>query len=194
MPVALLLIGAILIIVAFNNTMGQLAHELIDDVPGYFVWMVAIVAILALGYVPQLKTPSRWLLGLVILVVVLTQYQKIIDGFQSFAQSGGKAIGSDAPDPATAFPSSPAGPLPTQAQVTGDAGGGPTVAGAKASVAGGSSAGTALGAAGMIAAANPVAAAGTILNYTNPSSYVSAIEGGFGGIASGVGDFLGGLF
>src|SRR5262245_5782177 len=57
MPVALILIGGILIVVAFQNTMGQLARELEADIPGFFVWVVAIAAILGLGYVPGLKTP-----------------------------------------------------------------------------------------------------------------------------------------
>jgi hypothetical protein len=132
MPVALILIGAILIVVAFNNTMGQLATELQDDIPGFFVWGVAIAAILGLGYVPGLKQPSRWLLGLVVLVIVLTNYKQILTGFTSFAGSGGKATGTGAgaaPDPATAFSSSPQAPLPSAAQVGGDAGSGPTSGG-----------------------------------------------------------------
>jgi hypothetical protein len=125
MPVALVVIGVILIIVAFNNTMGQLATELQNDVPGFFVWGAAIAIILGLGYVPGLRTPSRWLLALVVLVIVLTQYKKIIDGFSSFAASGGKTTGVEAADPAATFASSPAGKLPTAAQVGGDAPGVP---------------------------------------------------------------------
>src|SRR5262245_22093351 len=126
MPVALILVGGILIVVAFQNTMGQLAKELMADIPGFFVWVVAIAAILGLGYVPGLKTPSRILLGLVAVVVILTNYKQVLAGFQQFAASGGKPTGSDAPDPATAYGSSPAAPQPTAAQVTGEAGSGPT--------------------------------------------------------------------
>jgi hypothetical protein len=121
MPIALILIGGVLIVVAFQNTMGQLAKELMADIPGFFVWIVAIAAILGLGYVPGLKTPSRILLGLVAVVIVLTNYKQIVGGFQKFAGSGGKQEGSDAPDPATAFPSSPKGALPTAAEVQGTA-------------------------------------------------------------------------
>ena len=124
MPLALILIGAILIVVAFNNTMGQLATELKADLPGYFVWALAIAAVLGLGYVPALKTPSRWLLALVVLVIVLTNYQKIFAGITTFATTGAAATGagSSAADPAASFASSPAAPLPTAAQVAGDAG------------------------------------------------------------------------
>ena len=165
MPVALILIGAILIVVAFQNTMGQLAHELMADIPGYFIWIVAIAAILGAGYIPGLKTPSRWLLGLVALVILLTNYKQVLAGFQSFASSGGKPVGSEAPDPATAYPSSPAAPQPTAAQVAGDAGSAPA-----ATASSGGPLGIAGGLAGGILGSGN-AAAGTIMN----------LAGGFGG-------------
>ena len=122
MPLGLILIGAILIVVAFQNTMGQLATELQADLPGFFVWLLAIAAILGLGYVPGMKVPSRWLLGLVALVILLTNYKKIFEGFTTFASTGAAATatGATAADPATTFASSPKGPLPTPAQVAGD--------------------------------------------------------------------------
>ncbi len=197
MPIALILIGAILIIVAFNNSMGQLATQLQSDVPGFFIWAVAIAIILGLGYVPGLKTPSRWLLALVVLVIVLTQYRKIISGFTTFAASGGKTTGAAAPDPATAFAASPTGPLPTGAEVAGNAGGGPTLGAGRASAgagATGSGDGSIVGTAGNIigtaqGAAGAVSSAASILNFENPMSYVGAIEAGFGGLT----DFVGGL-
>jgi hypothetical protein len=88
MPFIAIVIGAIMIVAAFNNTQGQLATALETDIPGFFKWGVAIVAILGLGYIPGLTQISRWLLGLVVLVVVLTQYKNLIQGFQNFAQTG----------------------------------------------------------------------------------------------------------
>jgi hypothetical protein len=82
------LIGAVLIVAAFNGTHQTLAKQLEADIPGYFKWGLAVVAVLALGYVPGLRTPSRWLIGLVVLVVVLTNYQNIIDGIKQFAGTG----------------------------------------------------------------------------------------------------------
>lgn len=88
MPFVAIIIGAILIIAAFNNTHTQLAANLEKDIPGFFKWGIAIAAILGIGYIPGLRTPTRWLLGLVALVVLLTQYKNIIQGFQNFAQTG----------------------------------------------------------------------------------------------------------
>jgi hypothetical protein len=186
MPVALILIGGILIVVAFQNTMGQLARELEADIPGFFVWIVAIAAILGLGYVPGLKTPSRILLGLVALVIVLTNYRQVVAGFQKFASSGGRQEGSDAPDPATAYASSPKAPQPTAAQVEGTAGGGPANA---ATATSGGPLGIAGGlAGGIFGGLNPTGgeAAGTIMNLgsvggfggggMDPSSYLGMFE------------------
>ncbi|PWT78032.1 MAG: hypothetical protein C5B60_01755 [Chloroflexi bacterium] len=187
MPIALILIGAILIVVAFRDTMGQLAKELQADVPGYFIWIVAIAAILGLGYIPALKTPSRWLLALVALVIVLTNYKQILAGFQQFAASGGQPTGTVAPDPATAYAT---GNLPTQAQVSGTAGSGPQTAAAQTSagllggILGGN--GSALGgiASGAASSAAQAATVPIVANYADPLSYVGALSSsiGFGGL------------
>jgi hypothetical protein len=95
MPFALLLIGAVLIVVALNNTHAQLATQLESDVPGFFKWGAAIVALLALGYIPGLRTPSRWLLALVVVAVVV----KTSVGTQLFA-----AISNFAKSPANSAP------------------------------------------------------------------------------------------
>lgn len=190
MPVALLVIGVLMIVVAFQNTMGQFARELEADIPGYFVWLVAIVVLLGLGYVPQLRTPSRWLLGLVALIVLLTNYKQIVAGFTTFAGSGGSSSGSTAADPTAAYASSPAAPLPTAAQVGGDASSGGGAAGASSSSS--SSGGAADQVVGQVAAQAVGAVSGVaqtavsdVLSYANPSSYVGAFSSsiGFGGLA-----------
>jgi hypothetical protein len=99
MPFAVLLIGAILIIVAFNNSASALASQLEGDVPGYFKWAAAIAAILGIGYLPGMRTPSRYLLGLVLLVVLLKNYTTIYSGFQTFLTSGGATTGAGAAQP-----------------------------------------------------------------------------------------------
>ena len=168
MPFAILLIGAILIIVAFNNSYPALVNELETDIPGYFKWAVAIAAILALGYIPGFKTPSRWLLGLVALVVVLTQWSNIQNGLTSFTSSGGAGTGVGA-----------AQPNPSASYVAANA---PAASGS-------SSAGTGSGAtsAGVAASVTPqglASAASTIAaNPLSPSAYLSAFgSSGFGGI------------
>jgi hypothetical protein len=197
MPIALLLIGALLIIVAFQNTMGQLATELETDIPGFFVWAIAIAAILGLGYVPGMKTPSRWLLALVVLVVVLVNYQKILSGFTSFASSGGTATAAGA----TTTPANPAsqfaatGTDPTAGQVSGTSGTVTAAGSSSTSASGlvGGLAGAAAGAASGVIGGATSAAGGVIANYLNPSSYVSAATG-FGGGGFGLGGLSGELF
>lgn len=83
MPLILALIGAALVLVALRNTQSQLATALEQDVPGYLKWVAAIAAIGALGYIKPLEVPSRWLLALVLMVIVLTNYQQIFQSFQS---------------------------------------------------------------------------------------------------------------
>lgn len=171
MPFAVILIGAILVIAAFNNTHGQLASELTTDLPGYFKWGVALAAILGLGFIPGLKTPSRWLLALVLLVIFLHNYSAILAGFSSFAGSGGTASGSASPTPSAALTASagqstdPA----TAPEIAGDAG-----SGASGSTPAASAGSQIASAASQIASINPA----------NPSSYIGAIESGFSGAAS----------
>jgi hypothetical protein len=188
MPVALILIGALLIIVAFNNTMGELATELETDIPGFFVWAVAIAAILGLGYIPGFKQPSRWLLGLVVLVIVLTNYQKILSGFTTFAKTGGAATAAGAagapPNPATAYASSTAGTPPPAGDVSGMPGGSTGTTATAQSAAGGIAGAIAGPGLGALGAASQGAVSGVIANYTNPASYLTTLETaiGFGGL------------
>jgi hypothetical protein len=173
MPIALVLIGLILIVVAFNNTMGELAKELEADIPGFFIWILAIAVILGLGYVPGLKQPSRWLLGLVVLVVVLVNYQAILTGFKNFQSTGSAATaaGTAPANPSTTEAAAP-GAQPTAAQVSG---------GAASSSSSTSSASGALGTAASSVAGLAGAAAGSVLGGgfgggglgLDPSSYIS---------------------
>lgn len=78
-----LFIGAILIVSAIRNSQGALFTALYEDVPGFVTWAAAILAIGAVGFVPGLKPISRGLLALIIVVLVLRNYQGIIGGFQS---------------------------------------------------------------------------------------------------------------
>lgn len=193
MPIALLLIGALLIIVAFNNTMGQLAAELEADIPGFFVWGIAVAAILGLGYVPGMKTPSRWLLGLVVLVIILVNYKAILSGFTNFAATGAAATnaGATPADPANALAAT--GTVPTAGQVAGTTTGGTTTGASSSSPAGlvggiaGAIAGPGLGALGN-------AAGGVIANYTNPSTYLGVVSGFGGGGGFGLGGLSGSVF
>jgi hypothetical protein len=159
MPVAILILGALLVIVAFNNSFSALATELEQDIPGYFKWAAAIAAILALGYIPGMRTPSRYLLGLVLLVILLTNYQQIYAGFTAFASSGGATSGVGA-----------AVPNPTASYVAANA---PAASGTATT----SATSTTTAAAQTLTAAQQLAA-----NPLNPNAYIG-LAAGFGGLA-----------
>ena len=167
MPVAILILGALLVITAFNNSFGTLATALETDIPPYFVWAAAIAAICAIGYVPGLRTPSRYLLALVLMVILLANYTQIFAGFTSFASSGATTAGTaGAANPTAAYTANPAtATTPTQASISGVSSGATTTATTTAAA-------TQTLTAAQALAANPL----------NPNAYVG-LAAGFGGLA-----------
>lgn len=71
MALAFLLVGLVLVDVAFRGTEGLLGQQLAQDVPGFMVWAGAIVLIGALQWVPGFSKPAKYLLALVLIVIVL---------------------------------------------------------------------------------------------------------------------------
>lgn len=92
MLLIVLVIGAVLVVAAIRNSQGALFSALYEDVPGYITWAAAILAIGAVGFVPGLKPVSRGLLALVLVVIIMRNYQNIIGGFQSSWQNPPKAV------------------------------------------------------------------------------------------------------
>jgi hypothetical protein len=170
MPFAALIIGAIILVVAINNSYADLAHELESDIPGFFKWGIAIAAILALGYIPGLRTPSRWLLALVVVVLLVTQGQAILAGLSSFAASSGQASGTPPPGPTAAY---------AAAATAGSASGGTA---ATSAAGGANSVAAAAGTIGKLATSVGSIAA----NPLNPMAYVGSFES----IASSLGGLL----
>jgi len=123
MPFLLLIVGALLLVVAYQNTHGDLWALIRQDAPQYFRWALAIFAILALGWLPGMKTPSRLLLALVIIVVVLKSWTQIASGLTQFVQAAppDTATGATTPSPAATFGPSP----PSQTQIAGGPSGNP---------------------------------------------------------------------
>lgn len=79
MPFALIAIGLVLVIAAYNNTQTVLAAQLKKDFSGktgFVYWIAAIMIIGALGYVRPLQTVSRAMLALILVVIFLSS-----DGF-----------------------------------------------------------------------------------------------------------------
>ena len=95
MILAILIIGAVLLVAAIRNSQDALFTALGQDVPGYVVWAAAIIAIGMVGYVKGLKPVSQALLVLVFVALILSNntWQNILAGFQSAQKSGVKAGG-----------------------------------------------------------------------------------------------------
>lgn len=98
MVIFIILIGLILMITAYSGTYAQLATELESDIPGYAKWALAMAAIVAVGFVPGLQKPARWFLGLVILVIVLTNWRALSAAVTAMFQGIGTPV---QPNPAT---------------------------------------------------------------------------------------------
>ena len=85
MAFLVILIGVVLIVAAIRNTQGDLFSALAADIPAFGVWAAAILALAMIGFIPGLKPVSRGLLALVLLVIVLRNYQGILSGFKGLA-------------------------------------------------------------------------------------------------------------
>lgn len=118
MPIVLLFVGAVLMVAAFRNTVGDLGTALQTDVPPFVVWAAAILGIGAIGYVPGLKPISRALLALVFTVLLLTNYKGLFAGYKALA-SGAPAPSQAQTSPGEAYATSPKSPGITSGQITG---------------------------------------------------------------------------
>jgi hypothetical protein len=165
MPFILLLIGAIIAVTAFNNSQGDLVTELEADVPPFLKWGLAVFVVGGLGWIPGMAIISRWLLALVVMVLVLTNYQAIIAGFTALSGAGASTGGQAAanPTPAQAYIANPASPQVTQAQISGTAAGAQT--------------------ANINANAQTAGAVAAVPSITamDPAAFLGAFEAGFGG-------------
>lgn len=85
MAFLVIMIGAVLGMVAYNDTQDQLATDLEQDLPGFLKWFAAVVGIAVLGFIPGLQRFSRMLLALVIVVIFLKNYQTILKSFTSLS-------------------------------------------------------------------------------------------------------------
>lgn len=78
MPLFILIIGIVLIAAGINNKvpdlMGLLKEDFrpTSDVPGFHVWVIAIVAAGAIGYIRPLKGVANGFLILIILGLLLS--------------------------------------------------------------------------------------------------------------------------
>lgn len=121
MPFILLIIAAIMIMAAWNNSVGCLMTELETDLPGFVKWFLAIAAVGALGWIPGAEKISRMMLGLVLLVLVLSNWTQLLSGFQAIGGSTSAGTGTPNPDPTAAYLANPNNPQITNAEIYGTA-------------------------------------------------------------------------
>lgn len=103
MPFALLAIGLLLVIAAYNNTQDVLASQLKKDFSGktgFVYWIAAIIIVGAIGYIRPLQSVSRAFLALILVILFLTnsgvfaQFNAALSG--AAAPSGDKPTGANA--------------------------------------------------------------------------------------------------
>lgn len=89
MPFAFLIVGLVLIITGVKGTSKDLLTLLKGDIQGtngYLYWLVAILAVGSVGYIPSLKTVSRAFLVLILVALVLKEGNPQSAGGGFFAQ------------------------------------------------------------------------------------------------------------
>lgn len=93
MPFALVFIGLVLVVTGAKGTMRELGAELREDFigPGNFTWWIASLgAIGALGYIPELRSFSRWFMALIIISMIISNrgfFAKFTEALQSGPES-----------------------------------------------------------------------------------------------------------
>ena len=90
MPFAFLIFGLVLLIAAFRGKHDDLIDLLKDDFTGssnFFVWVMAIVFLIALGNIERIKPVTDAFLLLVILVIVLAN-KGLFEKFTSELKAG----------------------------------------------------------------------------------------------------------
>lgn len=76
MPFVLLIFGSVLLIAAVRNTQGDLFALIQSDFTGpnnFIYWLVAILVIGAVGYIPKLKPISVAFITLVVVMLVFSK-------------------------------------------------------------------------------------------------------------------------
>lgn len=131
----LIIIGLLLIASSLKNTVNELGAQLQGDMlgqGGFVTWICAIIGLGAIGYIPEMRTTSRYLLALLIVVLVLRN-----GGIWSNAQKSLQMASSGGPAPSVPT-QSPA--LSSSTNSTGSQQGSSTGGGSSAQSSGSSSA------------------------------------------------------
>lgn len=102
MAFALIIVGFVLLASAVKNSQGDLYKLFSGDFTGpsnFIYWMISILIIGAIGYIPKLKPLSTAFLGLVVLVLFLTKGNPSGIGGGFFAQFTKQVASTQTPQP-----------------------------------------------------------------------------------------------
>lgn len=75
MPFALIFLGILFVVVGYRGTQGDLVELLKGDFTGqgnFIYWIVSIIVVGAVGYIPKLKSISDGFLVLILLVLFIS--------------------------------------------------------------------------------------------------------------------------
>ena len=111
MPIALLIIGILVVIAGVKNNASLLEQTLVSDFSGagsFWYWIAAVLAIGSLGYYSPAKQVSHLFLVLIVLVFLLSN-GGVFAQLQSAVQSPKPAAGNSTPQAANSNVSSGSG-------------------------------------------------------------------------------------
>ena|SRR5271165_666592 len=106
MVLALLLVGILLVTAGVRGTAGSLSTQFGSDMTGtdgFIVWLGALLVIGLIGYVPGFQRPSRYLLALVLVVILLANngvFAQLVTGIAQADAAGPQPSGTSTPAPA----------------------------------------------------------------------------------------------
>src|SRR6266704_530859 len=112
MPFALVIIGLIMVVSGVKGTHIALGTQLRSDFQPFVVWMAAIGAIGALGYIPEMRRLSHYFMALVIIGMALSNR-----GFFTKLNEAIK-LGPEAPPAAPKAANAPGAPTPATANAS----------------------------------------------------------------------------
>jgi hypothetical protein len=133
MPLALLLIGGVIVVTAYQGTYRDFYNQVVSDFSGgkgqnFIYWVGAVALVGMLGYSKTFRTPARLLLGLIILSFFIANR-----GVFTQLTSGVSNIKPDTN--AVVEPSAP-GALPIQISGASGSGSGSTISGIAGAISG----------------------------------------------------------
>jgi len=105
MPIALLVIGIIVVLAGVKNTASQVGAQIAGDFSGagsFWYWIVAVLIIGGLGYYQPLKPVSHLFLLLIVLVFVLSNggiYAQLVQAIQNPQPAPANPVPGSAPAP-----------------------------------------------------------------------------------------------